>query len=56
MQQRLGAGLPGQPRHGARARVAANGICQPGRLRVEGGGTSEEWTLAAPDCRVDQTP
>ena len=37
-------------------RIAANGICQPGRLRVEGGGTAEEWTLAAPDCRVDQNP
>ena len=37
-------------------RIAANGICQPGRLRVEGGGTAEEWTLAAPDCRVDPAP
>ena len=37
-------------------RVAANGICHPARLRVEGGGTVEEWALAAPDCRVDQTP
>ena len=37
-------------------RIAANGICQPGRVRVEGGGTAEEWTLAAPDCRVDPAP
>ena len=37
-------------------RVAANGICHPARLRVEGGGVVEEWTLAAPDCRVDQAP
>ena len=37
-------------------RVAANGICRPSRLRVEGGGVVEEWALAAPDCRVDQTP
>ena len=37
-------------------RVAANGICHPARLRVEGGGTVEEWALLAPDCRVDQAP
>ena len=36
--------------------VAANGICHPARLRVEGGGVVEVWALAAPDCRVNQTP
>lgn len=35
-------------------RVAANGICRPARLRVEGGGIVEEWAVAAPDCTVDQ--
>lgn len=37
-------------------RVAANGICHPARVRVEGGGVMEEWTVAAPDCRVVQGP
>ena len=37
-------------------RVAANGICQSGRLRVDGGGNQEEWTVAAPDCTVAQGP
>ena len=37
-------------------RVAANGICHPARLRVEGGGVVEVWALAAPDCRVNQAP
>ena len=35
-------------------RVAANGICQPARLRVEGDGVMEEWALATPDCTVAQ--
>lgn len=34
-------------------RVAANGICHPARLRVEGAGVVEEWSVAAPDCSVD---
>ena len=35
-------------------RVAANGVCHPARLRVEGGGVVEEWSVAAPDCSVAQ--
>lgn len=35
-------------------RVAANGICHPAQLRVEGAGVVEEWSMAAPDCNVDQ--
>ena len=35
-------------------RVAANGICHPARLRVEGAGVVEEWSVAAPDCKVEQ--
>ena len=35
-------------------RVAANGICHPARLRVEGAGVVEEWSVAAPDCSLDQ--
>ena len=33
--------------------VAANGVCAPARVRVEHDGLVEEWTLAAPDCRID---
>lgn len=36
--------------------VAANGICQPAQVRVEGGGTIETWSIAAPDCSVDHGP
>lgn len=32
--------------------VAANGVCRPTRLRVEGAGAAEEWALGTPDCRV----
>lgn len=32
--------------------VRENGVCMPARLRVEGGGVSEEWGLGTPDCRV----
>lgn len=32
--------------------VAASGICGAARLKVEGAGVTEEWTMAAPDCRV----
>ena len=60
VEDRLGEGLAFPDGWRATAldplRIAANGICQPGRLRVEGGGTAEEWTLAAPDCRVDPAP
>lgn len=33
--------------------VAANGVCRPATLRVDGGGVVEEWSVAAPDCTVD---
>lgn len=32
--------------------VAASGICAAARLKVEGAEVVEEWTMAAPDCRV----
>jgi len=33
-------------------RIEASGLCHPARIRVDGGGVSETWTLTAPDCRV----
>lgn len=33
-------------------RVEANGFCHPAVLRVRGGGTIEDWTVAAPDCAL----
>lgn len=32
--------------------VAANGICNAASLEVEGRGTAEKWSVAAPDCKV----
>lgn len=32
--------------------VAANGICSPAQVRVDGAGVTETWHVAAPDCRV----
>lgn len=37
-------------------RVEASGLCHPARVRVEGGGASEAWTLSAPDCGVSDAP
>lgn len=33
--------------------VAASGICGSASLKVDGAGMTEEWTLNAPDCRID---
>lgn len=33
--------------------IAASGICGDARLKVDAAGTTEMWTLSAPDCRVD---
>lgn len=32
--------------------VAANGVCTGGRFRVDDGSVAEDWSVAAPDCRV----
>lgn len=37
-------------------RVEASGVCHATRLRVAGGGTTETWTLAAPDCGIADAP
>lgn len=34
-------------------RIAGSGVCSAARVRVAGAGLVEEWTLAAPDCTVD---
>ena len=36
--------------------VAASGLCDAARVRVEGGGSAETWTLSAPDCGVADVP
>lgn len=36
--------------------VAANGVCRPAQLRVEGGGVVETWSVAGPDCTVTHGP
>ncbi|HZH44673.1 MAG TPA: prepilin-type N-terminal cleavage/methylation domain-containing protein [Lysobacter sp.] len=33
-------------------RIEASGLCTQARVRVEGRGGAEIWTLVAPDCRV----
>ena len=33
--------------------IASNGICNAASLQVEGRGTTEKWSLAAPDCKVN---
>jgi len=37
-------------------RIEATGLCHGGTVRVEGGGSTETWTLAAPDCGVVDAP
>lgn len=37
-------------------RIEATGLCHGGKLRVEGGGAVETWTLASPDCGVVDAP
>lgn len=32
--------------------IAGNGICNAASLQVEGRGTTEKWSIAAPDCKV----
>lgn len=32
--------------------IASNGICNTASLQVEGRGTAEKWSIAAPDCKV----
>ncbi|MDQ2702912.1 MAG: prepilin-type N-terminal cleavage/methylation domain-containing protein [Pseudomonadota bacterium] len=34
-------------------RIEASGLCHAGRIQVQVDGTSENWTLSAPDCGVD---
>jgi prepilin-type N-terminal cleavage/methylation domain-containing protein len=36
--------------------VEASGLCNATKLRVQGGGGVETWTLAAPDCSVADAP
>lgn len=36
--------------------VEASGLCHATRVRVEGGGGVETWTLRAPDCGVADVP
>lgn len=36
--------------------VEASGLCHATRVRVEGAGTAETWTLGAPDCGVADVP
>lgn len=33
-------------------RIEASGLCHSGRIQVEAGGSTETWTLSAPDCGV----
>lgn len=36
--------------------VEASGLCSASKLRVQGGGGTETWALAAPDCGVADAP
>lgn len=36
--------------------VEASGLCHATRVRVEGAGSTETWSLAAPDCGVADVP
>jgi prepilin-type N-terminal cleavage/methylation domain-containing protein len=33
-------------------RIEANGLCHGARIRVQGDGAAETWTLSAPDCGI----
>jgi prepilin-type N-terminal cleavage/methylation domain-containing protein len=33
-------------------RIEANGLCHGARIRVQGDGATETWTLSAPDCGI----
>lgn len=37
-------------------RVEASGLCHAARVRVQGEGVVEQWSLAAPDCTVSDGP
>lgn len=37
-------------------RVEASGLCNATRVRVQGAGSTETWTLVAPDCGVADVP
>jgi prepilin-type N-terminal cleavage/methylation domain-containing protein len=37
-------------------RIESTGFCHPARIRVDGGGGSETWSLSAPDCAVPDAP